>query len=50
MATTKSNKVASHVGGDGSEYNGRKLTAPLPQRLRKKYSKPTNKKSAAKKK
>lgn len=44
MATKKTRRVSSHMGGSGSEYNGRNLTAPLPAELRKKYAKKATKK------
>lgn len=44
MATKKTMRVSSHMGGSGSEYNGRRLNAPLPPELRKKYAKKTAKK------
>ncbi len=38
MAADKKRRVSSHMGGDGKDYNGKKLTAPLTPAERKKYA------------
>lgn len=43
MAKEKRRRASSHMGGNGKEYNGKAVTAPLTPEEKKKYAHLLNK-------